>query len=405
MKKIIYLCAMMLLCTDIMAQIDVNDLNWRCVLNENFDEGSSYWQWNPQNFCNVGDYSWKAYIGSSIAPSGEHQVYQFSNCQINTADNTMSLVSEYDSNGNIPQNNYYLPHNMNGFPSSEGKYFFSGAIEYYKQRYVFNEEDRKFRYGYFEIKCKLPVHPGAFPAFWLHGASQEEEDKYYEEIDIFEYSWSLGDPNANWLHPVNPHPTCAGDRHIITCGIYHNLTGESPNEDHWDSYGRVYSGNKPDVGSDFHVYGCEWMPDHVYWFFDGQLVNSYTNPEHIPCHPLILKANYAIDSYAGHWNGGIWFPDWFDTDTMTINYINVYQLEWDCETEEIIACQSDLDNFDYAVKNSISITSTINEPVVSNTDKVTFRVANTFEITGPFEVQQGGEFAVIQQDCPNDNNE
>lgn len=83
-------------------------------------------------------------------------------------------------------------------------------------------------------------------------------------------------------------------------------------------------------------------------------------------------------------------------------HVNVYQLGWDCETEEIIACQSDLVNFDYAVKKSISITSTINGPVVSNTDKVTFRVADTFEIIGPFEVQQGGEFAVIQQDCPSD---
>lgn len=92
-------------------------------------------------------------------------------------------------------------------------------------------------------------------------------------------------------------------------------------------------------------------------------------------------------------------------DEITIDSIRVYQLKTDCDTDETIASQSDLDNFDYAVKNSISITSTINEPVVSNTDKVTFRVADTFEITGPFEVQQGGEFAVIQQDCPNDNNE
>ena len=85
---------------------------------------------------------------------------------------------------------------------------------------------------------------------------------------------------------------------------------------------------------------------------------------------------------------------------MTIDYIKVYQLIWDCDTDETITCQSDLDDFVYKVKKSISVTSTVDEPVVSNTDYVTFRVTDSFEITGDFEVQQGGEFTVIQQDCP-----
>ena len=86
---------------------------------------------------------------------------------------------------------------------------------------------------------------------------------------------------------------------------------------------------------------------------------------------------------------------------MTIDYINVYQLKWDCSTDEIITCQSDLDDFDYKVKKSISVTSTIDDPVVSNTEKVTFRMTDFFEITGSFEVKQGGEFTIIQQACPN----
>ena len=151
---------------------------------------------------------------------------------------------------------------------------------------------------------------------------------------------------------------------------------------------------------DFHIYSCEWMPDHVYWYFDGQLINSYTNLAHIPHHPLILKTNYAIDNYAGHKVNGVWVPEWLGSDIMTIDYIKVYQLIWDCDTDETITCQLDLDDFVYKVKKSISVTSTVDEPVVSNTDYVTFRVTDSFEITGDFEVQQGGEFTVIQQDCP-----
>ncbi len=86
---------------------------------------------------------------------------------------------------------------------------------------------------------------------------------------------------------------------------------------------------------------------------------------------------------------------------MIIDYIKVCQLKWDCNTDETITCQSDLDGFDYAVKKTVSIVSTINQPIVSSGDKATFRVADSFEITGPFEVQSGGEFTVILQECPN----
>lgn len=55
---------------------------------------------------------------------------------------------------------------------------------------------------------------------------------------------------------------------------------------------------------------------------------------------------------------------------------------------------------EYTVKNSVSITSTNGNVAVSNTDKITFRVTDSFEITGPFQVDLGGEFTVIRQDCP-----
>jgi beta-glucanase (GH16 family) len=138
------------------------------------------------------------------------------------------------------------------------------------------------------------------------------------------------------------------------------------------------------------------MPDHVCWYLDGQLVNSYHDIAHIPRHPMTLKTNYAINDYYNY-DG----ETWTESDKMIIDHIKVCQLKWDCGTDETITCQSDLDVFDYAVKKTVSITSTINEPIVSSTAKITFRVADSFEITGPFEVQSGGEFTVILQDCPN----
>lgn len=88
------------------------------------------------------------------------------------------------------------------------------------------------------------------------------------------------------------------------------------------------------------------------------------------------------------------------TDEMVIDYIKVYQLATDCSTDETITCQNDLDSFDFKLKKSVAITASNGPITVDNTDKVTFRVTDSFEITGPFQVDLGGEFTVIRQDCP-----
>jgi len=124
-------------------------------------------------------------------------------------------------------------------------------------------------------------------------------------------------------------------------------------------------------------------------------MNEYYNMDSIPHRPLRLKTDYAIDGYFKHGNA-----IWLGPSEMVIDYIKVYQLEWDCNTDETITSQSDLDSFDFAVKKSVSITSIVEEPIVGSNDKTTFRVADSFEITGPFEVEQGAEFTVIMQSCP-----
>lgn len=90
---------------------------------------------------------------------------------------------------------------------------------------------------------------------------------------------------------------------------------------------------------------------------------------------------------------------------MTIDYVKAYEMKWDCDSDEIIESQLDLDNFDYAVKRSISINSSNSNIEISNSDGAFFRFSDSFQITGGFQVDFGGEFAAIQQDCPDDDNE
>ena len=393
MKKFIYFCGMMLLSLNMMAQT-CPDPNWEGFLIENFDEASSYWRWDTNNFSNK-NHKWKAYHGNRIESDSLLHIYQFANAQYDSIEHTMNLVAVFDSMGRIQDTLFYLPTNGSSFESIyyDNKHYFSGAIEYVNN--IWQAHTGKFSYGYFEIRCKLPTHRGAFPAFWLQSSSKDPADPYYEEIDIFEYSWWVTSPSGE-----NPEPPGTGSTRCFTTGIYHNLTGQLANHTN-ESFARNYPMVPPSSNdlNDWHTFGCEWMPDHVYWFFDGQLVNSFYDPMHIPRHKMFLKANYAIDSYA--WNKANNEPRWSGSDEMVIDYIKVYQLKLDCNKNETITCQSDFDNFDYKLKKNISITSSVSETTVSSNDTVVYRVTDSFEVTGPFQVNSGANFTVLKNDCPN----
>ena len=385
MKKIVYLCGMMLLSMNIMAQIDLDDKNWDTVFYDDFTTNRS---WRSSDWYSVPDLYWKAHPGSKVTHGNlEFQIYQYDHCLFDINNGMIKLIAEYDINDSIKFHHYALPDTMHGnypntYGQNDGLYFFSGEID----------TKSRFRYGFFEIRCKLPIHQGAFPAFWLYSSNGNGSDKYYEEIDIFEYTWSIAEiPN----HINNPSPNGIPDYYTITNGIYFSDTSLQ-----YSSFARKFP-TLPETGTDlshWHTYSCEWLPEKVIWYCDGQVVNEFYETQNIPHRPLTLKTNYAINRHYKHGE-----TVWQGPESMDIDYICVCQLHWDCDTDEIITCQSDLDSFDYAVKRTITITSTVGQPIVSNIDKITFRVNESFAITGPFEVENGAEFTILMQACPESN--
>lgn len=390
MKKFVYLCGMMLLSLSIMAQIDLNDKNWDIghAFLEEFDTNRS---WDENSWISLPDSIWKAYYGNVIHGI-EAQIYQYDHCLFDTTNSMMRIISEYDAYDSIPLYHYQLPSGLmhpNAYNSHDTLFYFSGELRAW---------NRRFKYGYFEIRCRLPQHKGTFPAFWLQKSSTNSHDPYYEEIDIFEHTRHYMNPSSGNPNNQNVEDTAR----IFSVGIYHNLTGQSPDlsTEHYASNYLMVPDTSNDL-SDWHTFGCEWLPDHVYWYLDGCLINSYFDQEHIPCHEMNLIANYAIDRYALKHDktNNTWNPIWFGSAEMDIDYIHVYQLIWNCGIDEIITCQTDLDSFEYGVKKSVSITSTNGESIISSNDKVTFRVTDSFEVTGAFQVSNGAEFTVLMQDC------
>lgn len=407
---------MMLLCMNVMAQIDPYDRNWHVVVFDEFDQPNRqfdstfrepYGLWlafDPRlHPSGITKWSYDAVHHDTIY---NHQIFQHNHCVIdnnyetNGGRGVLKLCSNFISTFPVlcsQPNAYKLPppYSSKTFQCDwdhKRLHYFSGMIESYPDTTVqVSEYDEKnyrsfpgiFRYGYFEIKCKVPVHRGAATGFWLWDA---QKNRYYEAIDIFEHSWLFTDEHFNY--PGSPF----GSPRVFSCGVHYSPTSHT----NASQYGRLFPkipDNEEDL-SGWHTFGCEWLPESVTFYRDGKAYNAVKGREKIPSHPLTLKTTYSIDEYACD------TVFWTGTDTMYIDYIKVFQLTWDCETEEVIACQTDLNNFAYGVKKSINITSTIDDVKVADTCRVTFRATDFFEITGPFQTDLGGELTVIMQECP-----
>ena len=411
MKKFVYLCGMILLSLNIMAQIDLNDKNWEPVVQDSFSTSNRHFDSTFRD--TIGNWiAFTMHTKSGVTKKNNFQIYQWHHSVIDGANGYLHLNSELVSNTPIRCDNrpYTLP------PPTFGKnfvcdvecdslFYYSGMIESLPAGYSFDTEysskvkswPGRDRDGFFEIRCKLPIHQGAFPAFWLWDAdSISPTNRYYEEIDILEFSWEFEDPNAWWQ--INSPFRYAGYPYSYSTGLFYNDT--STYHGATSLLSRVIP-TLIDSVSNWHTYACEWMPDYVIWYCDGEVVNEFRDADHIPHHGLALKTNYAIDRYSCKTNVRQGHPPvWQGTDSMIVDYINVYQLNWDCDTDEVFAQQSDLSNFKYKVKKSIDITSSIETVKVESSDKVTLRVTDAFTITGPFQAENGGEFTVIMQSCP-----
>jgi len=102
------------------------------------------------------------------------------------------------------------------------------------------------KYGYYEIRCKLPTQPGWWPAFWLQSptiGSSLDPATSGVEIDIMENFTRDG-------------------------VISHNI--------HWDGYGTDHKskGSGPihtaQTAAGFHTFGFLWTPTEYVFYTDGK---------------------------------------------------------------------------------------------------------------------------------------
>ena len=146
-----------------------------------------------------------------------------------------------------------------------------------------------FLYGKVEMKAKLPVGQGVFPAFWM---MPDKGDTWLPEIDIMEM---LGhEPNEVWM-------------------VSHWLdTAGTLNSD-----ANTFKG--PDFSKGFHTFSIEWTPDSITWFIDD--IERFQSSKFIPTENMYLYLNTAI---GGSWPGSPEYSTVFPVN-YEIDYVRVFK--------------------------------------------------------------------------------
>ncbi len=157
---------------------------------------------------------------------------------------------------------------------------------------------KEFKYGRVDIRAKLPIGQGIWPALWMLGANINDVDwPKCGEIDIMEL---------------------VGHEALTTHGTYH-----------WDNNGHQYIGGKISLpfgtfADDFHIFSIIWDEQKIQWLLDETpfYTGNISAPEFSEFHlPFFFIFNVAV---GGNWPG---YPD--ETTTfpkkMYVDYIRVYQ--------------------------------------------------------------------------------
>ena len=147
------------------------------------------------------------------------------------------------------------------------------------------------RYGYFEVRAKLPLDAGLWPAFWMLRA---DKIQWPPEIDVIE---------INNRAPARPAGEGANVTHSKASGA-HKADG-------------CYI-DTAEAASRFHTYGVLWTAEKMVFYVDRQPVTVAPTPGDMH-DPMYLILNVAVGP-----NAGIQTPD---SAALQADWIAAYTLE------------------------------------------------------------------------------
>jgi beta-glucanase (GH16 family) len=151
------------------------------------------------------------------------------------------------------------------------------------------------KYGYFEIRAKIPVGTGVWPAFWMLA----DDGGWPPEIDVMEGRGQRPGDLA-----MTTHWRSRATGRVESCGFDFSV---------------------PDTPTRFHDYGVLWQRDRVVYFIDRKPVSDIKVPIGFD-DPMYMIVNLAMGA---KYFGGVGFVDGETPDVVEfeIDRISAYQID------------------------------------------------------------------------------
>ena len=220
--------------------------------------------------------SWNQEIGNGAGGWGNNELEYYTN----------SIKNTFVSNGNLVIE--ARKESIQGFNYSSGR--------------MTTQNKKAFKFGRIDIRAKLPVGKGIWPALWMLGGNIATVGwPACGEIDIMELIGTYPARSHGTMHwkPVSGTNTSKGAEYNLASGNF---------------------------SQQFHVFSILWIQDTIKWYIDDQLFLTTTSTD-------VGAANYPFNSdhflifnvaVGGNWPGS---PDGTTTfpQRMIVDYVRVFQ--------------------------------------------------------------------------------
>ncbi|WP_310556117.1 family 16 glycosylhydrolase [Flavobacterium sp.] len=256
--------------------------------------------------------------------------------QVDVVYSTLVWSDEFNTNGAIDSNKWF---HQTQLPA--GGNWFNGEVQHYTNRVtnsfvdsdflnivskkeVFTDQGNTkqftsarlnskfaFKYGRVDVRAKIPIEAGTWPAIWMLGKNINEDGGYFDaafgtvgwpacgEIDIMEHG-IFPSQSVNYIQSALHTPSSFGN--TVNIG------------------GIVAS----DVANNYHTYSLNWSPNRISFLLDDVIYYTY-NPtvKNANNWPFDLEQYILLNIAMGGIAGSI--ATNFTQSSMLIDYVRVYQ--------------------------------------------------------------------------------
>lgn len=263
-------------------------------------------------------------------------ISQLSFAQVDVIYNDLVWSDEFNTNGTVNTNNWFhqtqLP-NGGSWNNGEVQHYTNLLANSYVNNGFLNVVAKKenftdqgitkqytsarlnskfaFKYGRVDVRAKLPIDAGTWPAIWLLGKNINEAGGYFAstfgttswpacgEIDIMEHGIFPTQP-INYIQSTLHTPSSFGNS--------------------MNNGGIIAS----DLANNYHVYSMNWSPNQISFLLDGVIYYTYNPTTKDPNTWPFDKEQFILLNVAmGGWAAPI--PANFVQSSMSIDYVRIFQ--------------------------------------------------------------------------------